>query len=372
MARIGYGPVRKILIIKLCCLGDLMQMTPAIRALRGKFPEARIDFLCCSWAAELAQRLPGVDRIICWDEPYVCDSKIKVFHSAIELAVRFRREGYDWAVIGHRFAGFGILSWISGIPRRAGFSSGLIPNFWLTHPVPYDESAPERRLYLRLAQALDAHSTGEELEIRVDDADREALERLLDNEGVFWEQPPIAVVAAGGQNPGMSMVIKRWPVDQYVIFLKRLLRETNNQLVFVGSRVDEPVAERIIREVGQPARCWNFCGKTSLTQLAALLSRCRLVIGGDTGPLYLAAACGTPVLMIYGPTNPEFLAPAGRAHRILWNRVYCAPCCTPATIRQKNRFEGKEFVCWTKTHACLRELSVDEVFMNAKEMIETT
>ena len=115
--------LQKILILKLCCLGDLMQMLPMLGAVRKKYPKAQIDFLASSWIYEVLARLPDIDRILVWDEPYRAVSWRGKLVSALQTARMLRGQGYDAAFIAHRSPLFGSLARMAGISKVIGFGS---------------------------------------------------------------------------------------------------------------------------------------------------------------------------------------------------------------------------------------------------------
>ncbi|MEK7288353.1 MAG: glycosyltransferase family 9 protein [Elusimicrobiota bacterium] len=358
--------IRRILVIKLCCLGDIAQMTPALRALRQRYPQASIDFLCSSWVQELARRINGVRQVLLWDEPYQKISKLKLAFSFLTQVRRLARQHYDLAFIGHRSPAFAALAFGAHIPKRAGFGPGL---GLLTHPVAFHSEIPEAQRYLDIAQCLGAQSHDKRLQINLLSEDQTALDELCRKENISLDHAPIAILPGGGDNPGTLMTIKRWDKERFAGLIKKLHANHGAPLILLGGPADIDLAQWITSQ-SHPIGVKNLAGKTGFSQLLAILKHCRLAIGHDSGPLYLAAALGTPTLMLFGPSDPLLVAPQGPRRRYLVRRVPCHPCYTPQTARNSSRFNGREFICWTGTHECMKELSVAEVEQAVHEMLE--
>ncbi|MBI2069109.1 MAG: lipopolysaccharide heptosyltransferase II [Elusimicrobia bacterium] len=356
--------IRRILIVKLCCIGDIVQMTPALRALKMRFPQAQMDFLCASWVQNIAQRVPGINEVILWDEPYKTISWAEGLFSFLRLARELSRRRYDLAFIGHRSPVFGALAFFSRIPLRAGFKSGI--NLFLNHPVLFNPQIHETQRYLAIAQALNIPSTGQEYSLDLKGDEQASAQKIAEQAGLDLSLRPIAIFPGGGQNPGTSMKIKRWEKEKYAELIKQL----PPQILLLGNQSDHELCSWLKNATDPTGNSvFNLAGQTTITELLGLLKNCRLVIGGDSGPLYLAAALGTPTLMLFGPSSPNLVAPPGPNHRQLWKQVSCSPCYTPDTVYDRSRFKSNEFICWTQTHDCLKTLSVNEVSQAVREIL---
>ncbi|MBI4063997.1 MAG: lipopolysaccharide heptosyltransferase II [Elusimicrobia bacterium] len=359
--------VKRVLVVKLCCMGDIVQMTPAIRALRRRFDQAEIHFLCSQWVWETAWRVPGVTRVISWDEPTQSGSWIKKFLSFFRILRQLSKERYDIAFLGHRSAIFGLLVFLARIPVRAGFAAPW--PFLLTHRRPFQPSQPEVDRYLAVAESLGAAAQGKHFELAVTPKDEETFRHWSEQKKFSWNKPLVALLPGGGDNPLTSMKIKRWPKEKFAELARRLGDTAKYQVLILGAAPESQLAGFIKLKTENSKDVFNLAEQTNLAQLFALLKKCRLVIGGDSGPLYLAAALGTPTLTLFGPSDPRLVAPSGERQRYLWKQVSCAPCYTPQTIYDQSRWRDREFICWTKTHACMEELTVNEAAEAALEML---
>jgi len=155
--------------------------------------------------------------------------------------------------------------------------------------------------------------------VYVDPHARQEVEQLLRQEGV---QPDKSLIACHvSSNNGQS---KRWPIPYWATLIDRLIGEDGAQVVLTGAPGDLPLIEMVIRRMHK--RPINLAGKTSLTQLAALLQRADLLISGDSGPMHIAGAVGTPLIAIHGPTDPALSGPVSPTATVLRSGIWCSPC----------------------------------------------
>jgi lipopolysaccharide heptosyltransferase II len=359
--------LRKILVIKLCCLGDVVFLTPALRALRRKFPAASITYLGSSWVKDIVEQTGFVDACLVFDAPYWKGKPLGKISAAVRLLRLLRNGRFDAAMIGHRNRFFSLLCWVCGIPLRVGFANPT--NRFLTHPVIFDARMHETDRYLRLAATLGVLPDTRETEIHPDPKERQTIDLLFSHLRLDGNGLVVGILAGGGENPGTKMPIKRWNPDYYAKLCQRILDSSPATILFLGGESDKKVNARIIAELGNfKLRVRDVAGEISLRTLPALLQRCHLVIGGDSGPTHLAAAVGTPTIFLFGPSDPRLVAPEKANCTYLWKRVHCAPCYTPETVMQKRYFDGDSFICWTGTHECLETMSVEEVFASFQKV----
>ncbi len=139
---------------------------------------------------------------------------------------------------------------------------------------------------------------------------------------------------------------KQWPEERYAALASRTMRDLNAQIVLVGGPGDRDVCDRIRHEV-DPERVLDLSGRTSILELAGVLELCRFVVTNDTGAMHVAAAVSTPVIAIFGSTDPVTTPPYGSIHTILREPVECSPCLLRTCPID---------------HRCMRRIEVDRVF----------
>jgi lipopolysaccharide heptosyltransferase II len=355
--------IHRILIIKLCCIGDIMFTTPLLRALAVKYPHAKITYMVGSWSRDLAAAAPGVSNTIIFDayDPISWMEKLQRFWNAVR---NIRQGRFDMAIVLHRTPLAGLLVAAAGVPVRIGFDwQGN--GFAHTVPVPYRAEAHEVDRNLDCLKAIGVASKGNWLEFMPPVAAQESADAFLERYCVNRDEGPlVALFPGGGVNPGTVMTTKRWAVKGYRDLCRRLVLDFNARIILVGNSQDKEIGDELLQGELVDLPVIRAEGKTSLLVLAALLKRCCLFIGGDSGPLHLAAAVGTPTVSIFGPTSPELLAPRGTNHRVVSKRLSCSPCYTPVTMRQ-----GDVPVCRFGTVRCIHEITTDEVLKAARELM---
>jgi lipopolysaccharide heptosyltransferase II len=363
--------VKNILVVKLCCLGDIIFLTPSLRALRAAYPEARITLLISRWVQDLMPCIPFIDDYILFDAPYAATRREKV-RGTLSMVRTLRRRRFDIAFVAHRNRIFKVLVKLGGAPVRAGFAGD--GSSLLTHSVPFDERAHEVDRYLQVVASLSdtaqaAATPGARTELRPLEEDCVRVENLLRENGVMPNEMLLGLFPGGGENPGTSMTIKRWDVSSYAALIEQLFSRRKCKIALLGSKSEIELNESIRARATRPQHVLNLAGATNLRQFVALAARCALFIGGDSGPTHMAAAAGTPTISIFGPSDPRLVAPRGAHCRTVWQQVACSPCYTPLTVMDKRNFDGKNFLCHTGTLACMRQISVREVLDTALDLM---
>ncbi len=323
----GFQP-KRILVIRLDLIGDLVLSLTLVHALKRTYPDAEIDLLAIPASAPSAASDPDLNTIITydpniWRRPQAL-LKPKNWREIWTLRSRLRARQYDLtvSVFGNWAA---ILAVLSGATRRVGFARESYPGF-ITDNVAGRHWKPGDHLHevdycLELAQAAGASIRPDDRipHLTVDLQARREVEQLLLQHAMRPDQTVIACHVSS--NNGQS---KRWPVPYWATLIDRLIQEDGDCVVLTGASGDLPLIELILRRVQkQPL---NLAGKTSLPQLAALLQRANLLVTGDSGPMHIAAAVDTPLIAIHGPTNPAHSGPISSRATVLRSDIWCSPC----------------------------------------------
>lgn len=321
-------PPRRLLVIRLDLIGDLVLSMTVVRALKRAYPGAEIDLLALPSSAPVVSDDPDLAQVIPYD-PNVWRRPKAFFQprnwrTTFHVIRRLRSRRYDIAVsvFGNWAA---MLAVASGAQRRVGFGRESYPGF-MTDSVPGGHWRSGERLHevdycLKLAQAAGAAVSDEDRipRLYVSQKAVSELKTLLDNLGIRQDRPLIACHVAS--NNGQS---KRWPILYWARLLDRLIGKWEAQVVLTGAPGDLPLVDRITGRMQRTA-C-NLAGKTSLPQLAALLQRADVVISGDSGPMHIADALNTPLIAIHGPTDPAQFGPVSPAATVLKSGIWCSPC----------------------------------------------
>ena len=329
--------ILKLLVIQTAFVGDVVLATPLFEAARTRLGADRIGAVVRPETADLLRNNPNVDEIVVYDKK----GRQKGALQLLLLARRLRDAAYDAALIPHRSLRSALLGYLASAPVRAGFdrSAGKL---LLTERVPY-RTAHEVERNLSLLAPWPVDTTGIRPALYPDDADREAADALAREAGVAPSEKIFGV------SPGSVWATKRWLPERYAELIRRLSEEYGYRTALFGGAEDRPLCGDIAEMSG--ADPLNAAGRLSLLQSAALAARCAAFVSNDTGMGHVAAAMGTRVVAIFGPTVPAFgFAPHGEGHRVVERDLACRPCSAHGGSR-----------CPIGTHDCMRSITADAV-----------
>jgi lipopolysaccharide heptosyltransferase I len=303
---------RHILFVKPSSLGDIVHAMPTCAAIRRAYPEARLTWLVKRQWAGLVERIDGVDRV------WPVKSTLKGWLSQVSP---LRAERFDLVVDLQGLFRSAAIGWFSGSPLLVGFANGREGSSWfysMRVPVPQSEMHAVDR-YLLVAKAVGALEPGTpEFRFRIPQTDYEEVDRLLSRSGVM---PGTSWVAL---NVSARWPTKRWPAASFAEVADRLQQEGYGAVVMVGGPDERADVAAVRGMMKTPAV--DLSGATTVGLLPALLSRAALLITNDSGPMHIAAAVGTPLVAMFGPTSAVRTGPYGMGHSVLTGNVPCRPC----------------------------------------------
>jgi heptosyltransferase-2 len=309
------GRLNKILFIKLFAIGDCLNSTPALRALRKALPDAQIDVMVGDWSEAVFRNNPRLNNLIVVDDYWFRESDIS---SLLKLMRRLRRERYDAMLLFHRSPRLGAFFRLCKPRALIGLNIDG-DGYWLTHPVTEDGVTHETEVYNSLLKPLQVDADGCNMEIFPTGEESEEAGSLWHAAGFEAGDSIIGLTPGGAQNPGETMPQRIWPF--YGMLAVKLIKLGFNVAYFGG-----PGDQDALEDLPSGDACASFIGKTDLAVSAELMKRCRLVVTHDSGPMHLAAAAGARTLSIFAPTDPRRKAPLGNGHSFLTARKECAPC----------------------------------------------
>jgi heptosyltransferase-2 len=365
-----HPPPRRILVRGVNWLGDAVMTTPALLRLREKFQNAHIALLCPEKLSDLWLHHPAVNETISftaeesvfaigkklrwWGEPPDEPSSLRIMLDA-RAGVRF--SSFDLALVLPNSPRSALEVFLTGIPQRVGYARPW-RNFFLTQTVAPRTGAVKMRkrtegeirslisqppssseisnLKFEITNPA-AHQIHEYLHLAATlGANPEPLAPQL---AVTMEEIEIAKKKFGlgeimqpvfGLNPGAEYgPAKRWPVEKFIAAAKEIHARTNCTWLIFGGKGDVTIANQIESVIGNRQSAINLAGKTTLRELMALSKLCRVLLTNDTGPMHVAAALGTPVVVPFGSTSPELTGPGlpgDSRHRLLKSDAPCSPC----------------------------------------------
>ena len=334
--------MNRILLVRVGALGDTLMVTPAVRALKKKYPNAEIDFLCSESAAPLLELNPNISRLYRIRRrnlPYALS------YEKHQLAGQLSGRNYGVAYLLETAPRYHQLLIHAGIGRIAGFSE-----------TPFE---PEKHCivnYLKAAGFPESMPEDHQMDLPVSPADEAAAERLIGH----VKRPRIGLhlgYGPRGKKKNQSDRLKGWGRDNF-LRLGLMLLERGANLVFTGSAEDQGDIDYICRRLPENRVC-STAGATRVRELAAMLKKLDLFISVDTGPAHMAAALHVPLVVLWGPAIYDQVRPISPSSRIRILRVPppCAPCY--GTSRKDS----------CKRNVCMESISPDSVLEAAEDLL---
>lgn len=300
--------VRRILVIKLRAVGDVVLSTLVLPNLRAAFPASAIDFLTETPSVDVLRLHPAVSRTLVYDRRSM---------SGLGLIRMVRREKYDLVIDLFGNPRTALVTRLSGARTRVGYRfRGRTYAYTIVVP-PRGGEVHNSQFNLDAIEHIGVPVVDRDLRFFRSDADEAYVQRFLT--GARLEQTTLVGVNAGG-----GWYTKRWHLQQFALLADRIHERFGWTTLLPWGPGQRDEVETIARGM----RSTPFIPPaTTLPQLAALLARCAYVVSNDSGPMHVAAAVGTPVLGIFGPTRPELQGPYGKTHRTIRNEsLKCLGC----------------------------------------------
>jgi heptosyltransferase I len=340
-----------LLIIKMSAIGDVTYTLPALTALRRQYPDAQIDWLIEETAVEAVRGHRALDRLLIWRRA----SSIKQFRSGDRLAVvreirrlakEVRKTHYDLLIDFHALLKSSLWVLLARADRKAGFGRGMEHSegsyLFLNERIPaisMEVHALDRGLILLNALGVPMGEVVYDFPI-LEENEAEAR-NLLEAQGLTPEDRLLAI------HPMTLWPTKLWENERFGEVADRFI-EKGFRVAFTGGTEDRTAIDEIFRTMTHTAI--RLDGRTSLKTLAAVYRRACAVISTDTGPMHIAAAVGTPVVALFGPTAPWRTGPHGKQHTVLRVGLECSPCFRKRCLTTQN-----------EELACMKRLTVDQV-----------
>ncbi len=334
--------MKNILLIKLRYLGDVVLCTPLLPLVHKRFPHSKITFLVNPGTAEVLEGNPYLDAV--WELPR------QSLWQQLKFIQQIRKRAFDVVIDltdGDRSA---FLAWVAAAPVRLGYNreqrwrgklyTQVLPSAYGTmHMVDYHQQA---------LVGLGIHESVGEPEMFIQS---EASQPGEDALGVISTNvQPIVLL-----HPAARYSNKTWPLERFAE-VADWLSEQGIRVVLIGGQQDMLLGQQILNRTTHKPE--NLMGKTSLSQLVAVMKQSKLLIGNDGGPMHMAAAVGCPVVGLFGPTDPAVWGPRGSKIKVIYKGIDCEKCFYTECLR------GEE--------SCMRQISVEEVCQAALSLLATS
>jgi heptosyltransferase-2 len=354
-------------------IGDAVMTLPALRALRKSFPEAKVSLLVKPWVSAIFERDPNVDEIILYNNGH------KGIFGKIKLSRILNKKGFSCAILFQNAFDAAFITFLSGIKERAGYNRDG-RGFLLTEAVKVPQKETNIHhiyYYLNLLEQLGLDTKYSDPYLYL------SLEERLSARNYLKEMKrPIL-----GINPGAEYgAAKRWFPERFAEIAGWFIKDTNGSVVIFGSKKEEDIAQRIEYFINQQQskeqstvngqqssvimtndQCpmtndkslLNLAGKTSLRELISLISECDVFVTNDSGPLHISYAVGTPMVSIFGSTDPELTGPPpgtiGNSNVVVTLKFSCSPCF--------------ERTCRNNDLRCMYAITSDDVYLGIKKVL---
>jgi lipopolysaccharide heptosyltransferase II len=366
---------KRILVVKTHGLGDILMTTPALRALRKRFPQASITFMASRSCAGVLSNNPNIDRILeASDQTFFQPS----LTSLCRLTVDLIRRRFDAAILFSRSPALHLIMLIACIPVRIGFIKNRFSKYLLTDGVhlpgnpDYRKTTYEAEDNLALVNLVGAGSDGTlHLDFFPSRIDSQFITAFLNREKKRPGNPLVGICPGGGQNPSGIFKKKLWPAANFAKLADALIETYGMEVILAGGPDDEDTVEMVRSHMTYPAI--DACGRFTLHQTGALYKKCALIITNDSIPVHIAVALQVPVVVLFGPSNPfSVTSDNGRMLRIK-SPLSCSPCFWPATPNFQTLPGGSHFPPCPRNEnesSCMEALNADQVWENIQAFID--
>ncbi len=303
---------KNILIMKPSSLGDIVLALPALTALRRNFPEAKISWLVRPEFAALLENHPHLDETILFDRKDLgkawCNPR--AFSALVSLIRRLRAGNFDVVFDFQGLFRTAALAWLSGCDKRfGGAGTREFAHVFYTDKIGQDlQCAHLVDYYLKIIEAAGASDIDVEFILPEDPDAAASVGRLLANHEIPADSYAVLV-------PGSAHTNKCWPTERFAELANRITQRFGLSVVATGMKSEAGVVEKIQSMADVPVT--NLAGRTTLSELIALLKGAGLVVSNDTGPGHIAAATGVPLVLMFGKSNPIRVGPYGRKQCIV-------------------------------------------------------
>ena len=344
---------RKILLVRLSAIGDVIHALPIANVIRKKYNKAEIDWIVEKKAIDLVEMNPYIDNVYelpkaKWKDDFK-ENKLEALKEAKDFFKNFKKKRFDKVLDVHGLFKSGITTYFSGANKRYGPSDGREGSKLFYTDIL---DLPEAKIHqversMNLARSFGAKTKEIDYGLNVPENIKKRLKEKAENWNL--ELDNLVVI-----NPFTTWESKDWFIEKYNLLTNELLEKYDYQIVFTGGPGEKEKIEKILNDVKNKNRVFNLAGETDLKELTELYKKAKLFIGGDTGPLHLAAALELPVVAIMGPTDPKTHGPYNENSIVLQADIKCKNCWNRKCKRDK--------------HYCMKKIEVVNV-LNAVEKV---
>lgn len=343
---------KRILIIRLSSIGDVLHATPVAKALKKTYPACHITWIVSKTAASLIKTNPYIDEVLIWSreefEAAATNRHLSQLKKLwLQLKVFYRHKKFDIALDIHGLFLTGAIIYASRTPRRIGMAKTRELNrFFMTEQAPAPASSEHViKRYLSVLQPLGIDADDCQMTLNIPAETEKFADTFFLQNNLTADRPIVMV------NPKTSWSSKNWDNAHFAKCIE--LIDEKAQIIICGGSQDRQAADWIKHLIRRPII--NAAGQTSLLELAALLKKTTLLLTGDTGTLHIGIAVETPTISLWGPTRPQQYGPMTPQHKVMLTPYSCRNC--------------HKTICRLKNNACMAAITPESVAVQINAML---
>jgi len=333
--------MKRILVVSVNWLGDAILITPVFKALKEAFPSSYVCVMAVERVKGVFTGNSYIDEVIVFDERKNQGSLL----AKLRFIKSLRRRRIDTVFLVQRSFTRAFICFLAGIKKRVGYmrtknafllTNRIRPPYGLMHRQDY-YLYPFEKEGVKIRDRIPQFFIPDEIQ-----------KKMIGSLQSIKKKHSYIV----GVNPSANWELKRWPLEYFAALTDLLIKDLNCGVIFIGADKEKRITREIMRKMRYEP--YDFCGKTNLKELAAVIKNIDLFISNDSGPAHLAASLGINTLVIFGPTSEQITSPRGKFVRIIRKNVGCKIPCYELNCRD---------------NICMREVAVGDVYAEAKDVL---
>ncbi|MEW6008945.1 MAG: lipopolysaccharide heptosyltransferase II [Candidatus Omnitrophota bacterium] len=357
--------MHRILIINPFGIGDCLFTTPLISSIKQQWPDSYLGYWCNERVSELLKQNPKIDIVFPLSRGDIKrlygNLPFAQLKNIFRLFSQIRKTNFDIALdfsLDHRY---GLLSKLAGVKKRIGFDyknrgrfltqKRKISGYQDRHIVEY---------YFQLLRFLQIEPMVKRLELFVSESFRSWTQEFLRENHIDAEIKIIGICPGAGESWGKDAIFKRWDVERFAQVCNKLIENLKVKILIFGNKQDEEACQKVYRTILKKEEVLKIYPDFTLSQFAALLSKCSLLITNDGGPLHMAVALGVKTVSIFGPVSEIVYGPypASKEHIVVKTDYDCQPC-----------YKNFRFPKCENGQRCMIDIKPEEVFQAARSLL---
>lgn len=354
--------MKKILIINPFGIGDVLFTTPVIHTLKDAFLGVKIGYLCNRRTANILENNPYIDYIFVYERDEFEEIRKKSFFLWAKRFIGFlnqvKNAHFDLALDFSLNTPYGFFCWFAGIKERIGYNFKKRGRF-LTKKIPLSGYSRKHVVdyYAALLKYLGIELKYRQLELYLKKEDRERADEMLGKRGITQTDILVGIIPGAGRSWGKDAYIKHWPTERFAIVADKIIENYSAKIIIMGDFFEKEIARRIISQM--KCEAIDLSGVTSMGELATLISKTKLILTNDGGPLHMAVALGVKTVSIFGPVDEKIYGPypPSNHHIVLKKDMPCRPC-----------YQNFKLPLCKRNRECISSISVEDAFLAVKSL----